>query len=104
LETLGEALDVERRATMLGRSLGLTKLYNQVHDPDVADHAIARLRELHRQIDEAVLAAYGWKDLDLEVGHHRTKIGMRWTVSPKARFELLDRLLFENHHRAAAEQ
>jgi hypothetical protein len=46
-----------------------------------------------------VLAAYGWDDLDPQVGHHPTKIGTRWTVSPRARFELLDRLLLENHRR-----
>jgi len=103
LEELGEALDAERREVMLGRALGLTKLYNRVHDPAVSDPAIVRLRELHEQIDLAVLAAYGWADLDPEVGHHRTKIGVRWTVSPRARFELLDRLLMENHRRAAAQ-
>lgn len=100
MEELGAALDAERRQLMLGRALGLTKLYNQVHDPTVADPAIVRLRDLHEQIDRAVLAAYGWADLNPEVGHHRTKIGLRWTVSPEARFELLDRLLAENHRRA----
>ena len=50
-----------------------------------------------------MLDAYGWDDLDPEVGHHCTKIGVRWTVSPKARFELLDRLLVENHRRALGE-
>lgn len=39
-------------------------------------------------------------DLDPEIGHHPTKIGIRWTFSPQARFELLDRLLEENHRRA----
>lgn len=102
LDKLGEALDAERREMMLGRALGLTKLYNQVHDPAVTDPAIVRLRELHEQIDLAVLSAYGWDDLDPQVGHHRTKIGLRWTVSPQARFELLDRLLVENHQRAQA--
>ena len=104
LEELGETLDAERRELMLGRSLGLTKLYNQVHDPDVADPAIVRLREVHAGIDRAVLEAYGWADLDPETGHHKTKIGTRWTVSPRARFELLDRLLVENHRRAALER
>jgi hypothetical protein len=37
------------------------------------------------------------------MAHYRTKIGIRWTVSPRARFELLDRLLVENHRRARAE-
>ena len=101
MELLGEALDRERREIMLGRALGLTKLYNQVHDPAVVDPGIVRLRDLHTQIDHAVLGAYGWSDLDLEIGHHPTKIGTRWTVSPAARFELLDRLLVENHRRAA---
>lgn len=100
LRGLGEALDVERRATMLGRALGLTKLYNQVHNPTIIDPAIIRLRELQEQIDHAVLAAYGWEDLDPQIGHYPTKIGTRWTVSPQARFELLDRLLVENHRRA----
>ena len=47
------------------------------------------------------MRAYGWDDLDLKIGHHPTKIGIRWTVSKEARFELLDRLLEENHRRYA---
>ncbi|MHB1624613.1 MAG: Eco57I restriction-modification methylase domain-containing protein [Candidatus Dormibacteria bacterium] len=100
LHDLGKALDTERDELMLSRALGLTKLYNQVHDPTIIDPAILRLRELHREIDRAVLAAYGWDDLDPQIGHHRTKIGTRWTVSHQARFQLLDRLLVENHRRA----
>jgi hypothetical protein len=100
LDELGATLDIERRKLMLARSLGLTKLYNQVHDPAVTDPAVGRLREVHERIDDAVRDAYGWGDLDLDVGHHKTKIGVRWTVSPNARFELLDRLLVENHRRA----
>ena len=96
----GEQLDTERRKVMLDRALGLTKLYNQVHDMAVTDPAIVAIREIHRQIDDAVMAAYGWSDLPLDIGHHRTKIGTRWTLSPEARFELLDRLLVENHRRA----
>ncbi len=103
LESLGARLDEQRRELMLGRNLGLTKLYNQVHDPEVADPAIVRLRDLHAQIDRAVLTAFGWDDLTPEIGHHPTKIGIRWTFSPGARFELLDRLLAENHRRAAAQ-
>lgn len=101
LEDLGRTLHSTRRDVMLDRSLGLTKLYNQVHDPLVTDAAIVGLRELHERIDHAVLAAYGWGDLDPQIGHHPTKIGIRWTVSPAARFEVLDRLLVENHRRAA---
>ena len=95
----GEQLDRSRRNLMLSRSWGLTKTYNQVHDPDNHEPADRELRDIHVAIDEAVMRAYGWEDLDLKIGHHPTKIGIRWTVSKEARFELLDRLLEENHRR-----
>ncbi|MCX4826847.1 BREX-1 system adenine-specific DNA-methyltransferase PglX [Streptomyces sp. NBC_01142] len=103
MERLGQRLDAERRELMLGRGWGLTTTYNHVHDPDDRDPQVQALRELHAEIDAAVLAAYGWSDLDLGIGHHPTKIGMRWTVSKEARFDLLDLLLEENHRRAALE-
>jgi hypothetical protein len=58
---LDEVADVSRRlyarrsAICIERNIGLTKLYNQVDDGAWAD-----LRELHRELDEAVAAAYGW--------------------------------------------
>jgi hypothetical protein len=103
LEELGLQLDSTRRDLMLSRSWGLTKTYNKVHDPDNHDPAIVELRDIHVAIDEAVMRAYGWEDLDLKIGHHPTKIGTRWTVCKEARFELLDRLLEENHRRYALE-
>ncbi len=99
LESLGRQLDETRRELMLSHAWGLTKTYNRVHDPDNHEVAIEELREIHVAIDEAVMRAYGWGDLDLKIGHHPTKIGIRWTVSKEARFELLDRLLEENHRR-----
>lgn len=103
LAKLGERLDTDRRSLMLGRGLGLTKLYNLVHDPTATDPEIARLREIHEEIDHAVLAAYGWSDIDPKVWHYPTKIGTRWTFCLDARYELLDRLLAENHRRYAVE-
>ena len=103
MEQLGERLDTERRALMLSRSWGLTTTYNHVHDPSEHDPAVVALRELHTEIDQAVFDAYGWDDLDPQVGHHPTKLGVRWTVSPRVRFEILDRLLAENHRRYAIE-
>lgn len=95
----GELLDSFRRPLMLSRQLGLTKLYNLVHDPDYSDADIDRLRETHVEIDEAVKEAYGWHDLDLGHGHHETPQGTRWTISPAARVEVLDRLLELNFAR-----
>jgi hypothetical protein len=104
LDKLGRRLDEDRRALMLGRAWGLTTTYNHVHDPADHDPEIAHLRDLHTESDYAVLAAYGWSDLDPQIGHHQTKIGTRWTFSKKARTELLDRLLAENRRRHAAQQ
>jgi hypothetical protein len=47
--------------------------------------------------------AYGWDDVSLEHGFHTYRQMRRWTVSPTARVEILDRLLEENHRRAAAQ-
>ena len=106
LETIGRTLDTERREIMLRRDLGLTKLYNLVNDPDLApgvDPDVDSLRVIHRELDETVAAAYGWEDISLDHGFHTYRKMTRWTVSPAARVEILDRLLEENHRRAAAQ-
>jgi hypothetical protein len=106
LAEIGRTLDTERREIMLRRQLGLTKLYNLVNDPDIADEAdadVARMREIHVALDNAVMDAYGWGDVELDHGFHTYRQMTRWTVSPEARVEILDRLLAENHRRAAAQ-
>lgn len=100
----GASLDTDRRSLMLGRRLGLTKTYNLVHDPDVVDAEVEHLRALHVEIDQAVREAYGWENLALDHGHYDTRQGVRWTVSPAAQIEMLDRLLELNHARYAKER
>lgn len=106
LAEIGRTLDTERREIMLRRNLGLTKLYNLVNDPDITDSAdpdIARLRQIHVALDEAVMDAYGWGDVPLVHGFHTYRRIRRWTISPEARVKILDRLLEENHRRATAQ-
>lgn len=62
-----------------------------------------RLRDLHVELDHAVRDAHGWGDLVLDHHHGETPQGVRLTVSPEAKDELLDRLLELNHERYAAE-
>ena len=105
LEAIGRTLDAERREIMLRRDLGLTRLYNLVNDPGLeagADPDVDRMRDIHVELDAAVAAAYGWDDLDLAHGFHTYRQMTRWTVAPVTRVEILDRLLEENHRRAAA--
>lgn len=98
-----EELHSVRRSVMLGRQLGLTKLYSLVHDPTVTDEEIRRLREIHTEIDYATAQAYGWDDLDLGHGFHDTRQGRRFTIAPEVQVEVLDRLLKLNHERYAEE-
>lgn len=96
LAVIGRTLDVERRDVMLRRDLGLTTLYNLINDPhitDASDPDVARMRAIHVELDHAVMDAYGWSDIALNHGFHTYAQMQRWTVSPAARVEILDRLL-----------
>jgi putative ubiquitin-RnfH superfamily antitoxin RatB of RatAB toxin-antitoxin module len=89
---------------MRSKWIGLTKLYNGFHSPDERDERMIELRELHCQMDEAVVAAYGWDDLELEhdfheVGCFPTNDRIRFTISEKARIEVLRRLALLNRER-----
>lgn len=96
---VAKALDEQRRAMMLLRKEGLTKTYNRVHDPKETASDVVELRRLHIELDNAVAAAYGWSDLNLEHSFDDTPQGLRYTVGPVARVEILDRLLELNHER-----
>ena len=132
LENIGEAYHEHRRKLMLAMQLGLTKTYNLFHsnaitaqsindkDKQVASlqkhlekttntisfyeaiQGILKLRELHVQMDEAVLDAYGWNDIELkhdfyEVDYLPENDRVRFTIHPDARKEVLKRLLELNH-------
>ncbi|WIX85856.1 DNA methyltransferase [Amycolatopsis sp. DG1A-15b] len=101
LEVVGRKLDEERREIMLRRQLGLTKLYNLVNDPEVeGDEDVDRMRQIHVEVDEETMNAYGWEELPLDHGFHTYRQMERWTVSPAARVEILDRLMELNQERA----
>lgn len=63
LEAAGQAYHDFRAALMVENDQGMTKTYNRFHDPLERSPGIQRLRELHADMDRAVLAAYGWDDL-----------------------------------------
>ncbi|MFC8305383.1 hypothetical protein ACFUMJ_03680 [Streptomyces olivaceus] len=102
MKSAGQALEKMRDVIMMERKVGLTRLYSLFHDASVRDSDIAALRDVHREIDEAVMEAYGWQDLNLSCEFYSTRQGERFTVAPPVRSEILDRLLELNHacHRA----
>ena len=67
-----------------------------------AVNGIQKLRNLHLQMDNAVLEAYGWQDLNLrhdfyEVEYLPENDRIRYTIHPDVRREILKRLLELNH-------
>jgi hypothetical protein len=103
LEQIGEKYYTHRQNIMLTRQEGLTKTYNRFHNPDETNPDIEQLRTLHIEMDNAVAAAYGWEDIELDHDFHDTKQGIRFTICENARREILDRLLQLNHQRYAEE-
>jgi hypothetical protein len=122
MDRVGEELNTVRRGVMEGRQVGLTSLYDLVHDDSVSDQDIVQLREIHTEIDQAVREAYAldeerepairqhesraasgalpsWREIELGHGFHETQQGMRFTISPQARVDVLDKLLALNHYR-----
>jgi hypothetical protein len=97
---------------MVQRNEGLTKTYNRYHDRREVAADIVRLRELHAEMDWAVLRAYGWNDLaeraepqfldQTNEDDHKYQGRLLWPA--EFREEVLARLLALNAERAAAER
>ena len=68
LETIGKEYYEYRAQLMLRNNQGLTDTYNRFHNPEENHPDILKLRQLHTQMDLAVLKAYGWEDLDTTCG------------------------------------
>jgi hypothetical protein len=103
LEDIGSKYHQSRQDLKISRNVGLTGFYNSIGDYSVTDLLVQRSRDVCIELDNSVAAAYGWHDLDLGHGFHKTKQGIRFTISEAARREVLDRLLELNHQRYAEE-
>lgn len=107
-----ETYHTHRAALMVARNEGLTRTYNRFHDPAERAPDIQRLRELHHNLDLAVLRAYGWDDLadraapefltEESEPDHRYQGRLFWPAP--FRDEVLARLLDLNRARAAEER
>ena len=125
LASAGERCHEHRRTLMHRLWLGLPDVYNLFHTRDLTPALVAKvsgkseeaetgyqglreLRALHHEMDETVLAAYGWTDFALSYDFYELEYlaetdRVRYTISPDARKEVLRRLLALNHERAAAQ-
>jgi hypothetical protein len=68
LETIGQTYYEYRADLMVRHNQGLTDTYNRFHDPEERNPDILKLRHLHDQMDQAVLKAYGWEDINTSCG------------------------------------
>ena len=117
LETTGTTYYEYRAALMIRTGEGLTRTYNRFHDPEERHPEIEKLRDLHAEMDGAVLSAYGWSDLpracefllDYEEasddggddgGKRRKKKPYRYRWPDEIRDEVLARLIALNQERA----
>jgi hypothetical protein len=117
LEGLGEKYFQFRTDMMLKRNQGLTSLYNDFHDQLRQDDQTWEMRRRHDELDQAVLAAYGWHvrvpecefveefapDEDEEEPDTPNKKKFRYRWPDDFRDEILTRLLLLNKHRAEEE-
>lgn len=115
LEVAGKRYYEFRASLMVQNNEGLTRTYNRFHDPNEKNAEILKLRELHAEMDRAVLHAYGWDDiradceflLDYEIDEEnwspRRKKPWRYRWPEEVHDEVLARLLQLNAERAAQE-
>ena len=68
LEAIGERYHQFRAELMVRNNEGLTSTYNRFHDPAETSDGLLQLRALHQEMDQAVLAAYGWSDVATTCG------------------------------------
>jgi hypothetical protein len=111
LEAAGRVYYDHRATLMVARSEGMTKTYNRFHDTNERSEDIERLRELHNDMDRAVLSAYGWDDLaanahpqfltNMTEENHTYQDRLFWLS--EFRDEVLARLLKLNAQRHAEE-
>lgn len=73
------------------------------NNPSVSTN-ILRLRALHAEMDNAILACYGWQDMDLRHDFYQNERGqVRFMPSESARRELMVRLVELNEKMAREE-
>lgn len=101
-ERIGDRYFAMRKDLTRTRGEGLTRLYNAFHDPAQTITALASFRAIHIELDESIKQAYRWTDLRLEHSFIDTRDGVRFTISDRARREVIDRIA-EMNQRAGIE-
>jgi hypothetical protein len=94
LNEIGKSYVDERLKIRRKRKIGLTKLYNIVNDPLCQDEDILGFRLIVEELNEAVLEAYGWSNIELNYGFHNVNFlpkgkNVIFTICPESRKKIL---------------
>lgn len=104
LASIGIKYFEKRQAYMLSHRVGLTDFYNHIHAENLTTLDIQELRLLRCSLNDVVLSAYGFTDIDPEYGFREVdylpeRDRIRFTISERARIEVLHRLADLNRQR-----
>ena len=104
LSSIGSQLIEKRKNICQEMDIGLTKLYRLFNNQNEKRADYVELRKIQKAMDEAVLEAYGWQDVELrhdfyEVDYLPENDRVRYTIHLDARKEVLKHLLLLNHER-----
>lgn len=107
LEKIGSHYFEMRRSYMLSHGVGLTDFYNKLHSPELVTDDIGEMRHLRCALNDAVLAEYGFSDINPGYGFHEAEYlplrdRIRYTIGEPARIEILRRLADLNRDRNEA--
>lgn len=104
LTDVGKSYSERRSVYMTKHNVGMTEFYNRIHNTDNSDSDIREFRKLRYELNYSVISNYGFDDIDLQMGFHEVgylpdRDCVRYTISEKARLEVLRRLAELNRHR-----
>ena len=104
LRQVGKSFNETRQDLLKKRDWGLTRLANSLSDQSCDDSDIQELRSLFNELNQRVLEAYGWSDIELNHGFHLVDYlpegrNLRYTICESARLEVLRRLSELNRQR-----
>ncbi|XYI00927.1 DNA methyltransferase [Sorangium sp. So ce1128] len=102
LDAAGERLYAARARLMTELGEGLTAMYNLLKDPACERSGVVELRRLHEEMDRAVLAAYGFDDMEVPPYTAPSSPG-EGRAAGAFEDQVIDRLFALNEARAAEE-
>jgi hypothetical protein len=108
LEKIGGQFHSLRDVFLKANRVGLTGFYQRFHDPEIKGPELDHLRSLQIAMDQGVLKAYGFEDIEPRHSFHSVAYlpeedRIRFTLSEEARLEVLLRLSSLNRTRNTAE-